>query len=96
VATVLLGIASWDLFIAFFAYPVLMWRAGLFRAGTNWREFVLANVTWFLRGVAWPAVLVTWLRQGRPRCPWVTLTQYEGREVRAIVRREILEGHQFR
>ncbi|MFC5910473.1 hypothetical protein [Streptacidiphilus monticola] len=78
-------------------YGVFFFRAGLMganplRRGIDWRVFLLPNIPYFALTVAksfvWPVVLVTWLATGRRPSPWIATTEYEGREVRAVLRRD--------
>jgi hypothetical protein len=78
-------------------YGVFFWRAGLIgfnelRGNVDWREFALSNIPFLVlviaKSVVWPVVLVVWLATGRKRSPWVATTRLEGREVRAVIRRD--------
>jgi hypothetical protein len=59
------------------------------------REFLRANVGWLLatllRAFGWPLNLYRWLAAGRPPCPWIAVRECGGRQVRAIVRTDLLE-----
>jgi hypothetical protein len=58
--------------------------------GVDWREFARPNPGWMVltygKILAWWAVLIAWLLQGRPPSPWRATTKLDGREVRAILR----------
>jgi hypothetical protein len=62
----------------------------------DWREFLLANLGFFLLTVGkmlvWWAVLAVWLAQGRPSSPWRATTELDGRPVRRILRVEVVKG----
>jgi hypothetical protein len=68
---------------------VQLGRVGLLKVER--REFVRSNLGWFLMSVGkdfiWPAVLIVWLAQGRPASRWEAVTELDGRDVRAIVRK---------
>lgn len=75
------------LVVAFFVYGS---RAGFGQVGPNWREFLYSNILFFAqligKAFTWPIVLAVWLAQGRPRSPWLAVTELSGREVRKVVR----------
>lgn len=78
------GIGFW------LAFPVYGVRAGFTRVAPGWREYVLAQPTFFLlmfaKAFVWPLVTLAWLAQGRPPSPWRAIDEIDGVDVRRILR----------
>lgn len=76
------------IFASWFVYHS---RAGFSKLqGTDWREFLLPNLPWFLlmwgKCLAWLPVLIVWCCTGMRSSPWKAVTDIEGRPVRSIIR----------